>query len=235
MKANVSDFLEVFKGFTHTELGSRGVVGFVVILLVSLFCSYVVSWCYLYFYQNRSTGSQIHRCFPLLGISVTGLFVCIQFSLPLSLGLLGALSIVRFRTPIKEPEEIGFLMLLISVSIACATFNLIYVSIILATGILGLYLQDSVVKLFGNRGEDGMLMISLPEKTYLEKADELFELLKKSSPKGGIDSISQTGERSVINYSFIRLSLGTLRDLEKQMRNVIEDIDFNVFYHRQAA
>ena len=36
----------------------------------------------------------------------------------MSLGLLGALSIVRFRTPIKEPEEIGFLMVVIATSLA---------------------------------------------------------------------------------------------------------------------
>ena len=41
----------------------------------------------------------------LIGPSVTLLFICVQLSLPLSLGLLGALSIVRFRVPIKEPEE----------------------------------------------------------------------------------------------------------------------------------
>ena len=74
------------------------------LLLLSAAVSFFISFLYLTFYKDRGTGSQIHRSFPLLGLSITAIFICIQFSLPLSLGLLGALSIVRFRTPIKEPE-----------------------------------------------------------------------------------------------------------------------------------
>ena len=92
------------------------------------------------FYQNRATGGQINRAFPLLGIAITTLFVSIQFSLPLSLGLLGALSIVRFRTPIKEPEEIGFLMLVIASSIAIATANFKFMMILLAATVAALML-----------------------------------------------------------------------------------------------
>ena len=106
-----------------------GPLPFIVLMAVSLACSLVVSLLYVQFYASRATGSQVHRAFPLLGISITAIFVCIQFSLPLSLGLLGALSIVRFRTPIKEPEEIGFIMLVIAVSIATATFKLAFVGL----------------------------------------------------------------------------------------------------------
>ena len=86
----------------------------------------------------------MYRAFPLLGVSITAIFVCIQFSLPLSLGLLGALSIVRFRTPIKEPEEIGFIMLVIAASIATATFKLAFVGILFGVAILALVLQRAV-------------------------------------------------------------------------------------------
>src|SRR4026208_2157664 len=96
---------------------------FLLLMGISLVCSLFISYLYVHFYSNRATGSQVHRAFPLLGISITAIFIAIQFSLPLSLGLLGALSIVRFRTPIKEPEEIGFIMLVIAASIATATFK----------------------------------------------------------------------------------------------------------------
>jgi hypothetical protein len=86
-------------------------MAFLMLMAISLLSSLFIAYLYLHFYSSRATGSQVHRAFPLLGISVTSIFVTIQFSLPLSLGLLGALSIVRFRTPIKEPEEIGFMML----------------------------------------------------------------------------------------------------------------------------
>lgn len=100
--------------------------GYLILILISLIGSLLISHLYLKYFDKNSTGSKIHRSFPLMGPAITTIFLTIQFSLPLSLGLLGALSIVRFRTPIKEPEEIGFIMLLIATSIAIATFNVAF-------------------------------------------------------------------------------------------------------------
>ena len=66
-------------------------LAFLMLMAVSLLSSLFIAYLYVHFYSNRATGSQVHRAFPLLGISVTAIFVTIQFSLPLSLGLLGAL------------------------------------------------------------------------------------------------------------------------------------------------
>ena len=96
---------------------------FAVALLASLAAALFCSWLYRVFYESRGTGSQIHRAFPQLSLAITALFLCIQISIPLSLGLLGSLSIIRFRTPIKEPEEVGSIMMVIASSIAAATFN----------------------------------------------------------------------------------------------------------------
>src|SRR5687767_6730087 len=64
-------------------------LAFLLLMTVSLLSSLFIAYLYVHFYSNRATGSQVHRAFPLLGISVTAIFVTIQFSLPLSLGLLG--------------------------------------------------------------------------------------------------------------------------------------------------
>ena len=64
-------------------------LAFLLLMTVSLLSSMFIAYLYVHFYSNRATGSQVHRAFPLLGISITAIFVTIQFSLPLSLGLLG--------------------------------------------------------------------------------------------------------------------------------------------------
>ena len=65
------------------------------------------------FYVNRSfslTGkNHIGAILPILSGIVFVVIVIVKSSLALSLGLVGALSIVRFRTPIKEPEELIYL------------------------------------------------------------------------------------------------------------------------------
>ena len=58
------------------------------------------------------------RVFPLLTLVTTGVIAVVKASLALSLGLVGALSIVRFRAAIKEPEELVYLFLCISIGLA---------------------------------------------------------------------------------------------------------------------
>src|SRR5918996_5561260 len=135
-------------------------LAFLMLMAVSLLGSLFIGYLYVHFYSNRATGSQVHRAFPLLGISITAIFIAIQFSLPLSLGLLGALSIVRFRTPIKEPEEIGFIMLVIAASLACATFKLAFVGLIFVVAIVALLIQ-SRSRQFRSAMADGVIVITV--------------------------------------------------------------------------
>ena len=61
--------------------------------------------------------------------------VVVKSSLALSLGLVGALSIVRFRTPIKEPEELVYLFLAIALGLGYGAGHILITSL-LVTGIL---------------------------------------------------------------------------------------------------
>ena len=133
---------------------------FVMALLAALAASLWTAGLYRFFYERRGTGSQVHRAFPLLGIAITTLFIGVQLSIPLSLGLLGSLSIIRFRTPIKEPEEVGFIMLVIASSISAATFNFHFMIWMHATALLALLIARA------SRGwrwarRDGLLVLAL--------------------------------------------------------------------------
>ena len=61
----------------------------------------------------------------LIAPSVTAIFWAIQYSLPLSLGLLGALSFVRFRTPVKSGEDIAFILMVIALSLLSSIYRFI--------------------------------------------------------------------------------------------------------------
>ncbi|WP_339138276.1 MAG: DUF4956 domain-containing protein [Candidatus Electrothrix sp. GW3-4] len=87
-----------------------------------------------YFYLKRSfslTGKHhIASVLPLLSSVVFIVIVIVKSSLALSLGLVGALSIVRFRTPIKEPEELVYLFLAISVGLGYAAGHSLITSLL---------------------------------------------------------------------------------------------------------
>lgn len=93
------------------------------------------------FYIRRSfslTGKQhIGSIIPVLSTVVFLVIVVVKSSLALSLGLVGALSIVRFRTPIKEPEELVYLFLAISIGLGYAAGQTV-ITTVLTLSILAL-------------------------------------------------------------------------------------------------
>ncbi len=202
------------------------------ILLLSAVVSFFLSYLYLTFYKNRATGSQIHRSFPLLGISITTIFICIQFSLPLSLGLLGALSIVRFRTPIKEPEEIGFLMVVIASAICCATFNITFLGILIALTYLCLLFLNKGPQLIKRRLNDGLIMVTLPTNDFKKTGEQIIAYLEKNIDKGRLDSITENDTESVVSYSFTHFKNKQLLALQNDLSNLGADVKSNIFFNR---
>jgi hypothetical protein len=144
----------------------------IISLAFSLLFSLVIYFMYQLFYGSRHIGAGVHRMFLVGGPAIAVLFLAIQTSIPLSLGLLGALSFVRFRTPVKDPAEIGFLLLLIASSIGASTgnFMLIGVLLVIAFLVLGVkwLLRDRV-----SLGHRGSLMISLDQADFARAEDKV--------------------------------------------------------------
>ena len=209
-------------------------LAFLLLMGVSLVASLFTSYLYLHFYSNRATGSQVHRAFPLLGISVTAIFVTIQFSLPLSLGLLGALSIVRFRTPIKEPEEIGFIMLVIATSIAVATFKLAFVGIIFIAALAALFGMSAARRLSGAMS-DGTIVVSLPTNGRPADPAAITALLRKRIPKARLESVSQSDRETVVSYTFQGISERSLAGLQAELNESAGPSSYNLFINKPGA
>ena len=74
-------------------------------------------WHYLRFSPVLSNKRKVARVFVFVAATTMLVITVVQTSLALSLGLVGALSIIRFRTPIKEPEELAYLFLAIGLGL----------------------------------------------------------------------------------------------------------------------
>jgi len=234
MDTNLKQWLTSLGGFGSQRMEDIGLLPFLTVMIISLLCALFISFLYVRFYKSRATGSQVHRAFPLLGISITAIFITIQFSLPLSLGLLGALSIVRFRTPIKEPEEIGFIMLVVATSLCCATFNMLFLGITLLVAVVALFVLNFGRRLWKGRLNDGMLIVRVPANEYSAKSSQLLDFLEKKLPKGRIDSIVENHDESVISYGFIHLEKSILLELQSELKNIASKATSNVFFNRSS-
>ena len=83
------------------------------LIVVGVLC-YLIKIFYKKFSTTLSNREEFSKNFILLGIATCIVITIVKNSLALSLGLVGALSIVRFRAAIKEPEELVYLFLVIA-------------------------------------------------------------------------------------------------------------------------
>jgi hypothetical protein len=225
---------DLLGGSTTAAMSQIGIWPFVFLMGVSLLAALMASLLYLQFYSSRATGSQVYRAFPLLGLSITAIFVCIQFSLPLSLGLLGALSIVRFRTPIKEPEEIGFIMLVIAASIATATFKLEFVLVLFALTLVALLIQKRG-RLFGREAVDGTVVITVPASDAPVDSTAVTDMVRRQFPRARLESMVSHDSALVLSYVFQEMAPGAMTALQAEVPRAASGSTFTVFFARPGA
>ncbi len=136
-----TSFLESVESFTATDL----LIGMVFAVVISLFIFWV--------YKKTFTGIMYSSGFSLtligLCLVTTLVIMAVTSNVVLSLGMVGALSIVRFRAAIKDPMEIVFL------------FWSIAVGIVIGAGMIPLALVGSVIigiilMIFANRKQPGI-------------------------------------------------------------------------------
>ena len=91
--------------------------GFIFNLLVSALLGFVLAKVFIKYANVMSNKNTMAYNLMLLVIITTLVISIVKSSLALSLGLVGALSIVRFRTAIKEPEELIYLFTAIAIGL----------------------------------------------------------------------------------------------------------------------
>ena len=93
-------------------------VNFITAIILSLILGYLVKFTYIKVSRSLNDKEHFSEIFVPLAIITTLVITVVKFSLALSLGLVGALSIVRFRAAIKEPEELVYLFFIIAIGLA---------------------------------------------------------------------------------------------------------------------
>ena len=91
---------------------------FIFAILTSAILAFIVKLTYIKISRTLNDREYFSDTFIPLAIVTTLVITVVKFSLALSLGLVGALSIVRFRAAIKEPEELVYLFLVIGIGLA---------------------------------------------------------------------------------------------------------------------
>ena len=148
------------------------------------------------FYIKRSfslTGKMhIGSIIPVLSAVVFLVIVVVKSSLALSLGLVGALSIVRFRTPIKEPEELVFLFMAIGVGLGTGAGQTKATAIVIFLTLLIYYVFSRQRYLSKDRSlGDWLVRVQFSPKV---KIDEVISQSDNMTDRRQISRLSVEGE-----------------------------------------
>jgi uncharacterized membrane protein YhiD involved in acid resistance len=108
------DNLDSIKDIISGSTAPLSIAQLVFNLLVGTIISLFLKFHYIKYGSTLNNRNEFSNVFPFVLLTTTLVIAIVKSSLALSLGLVGALSIVRFRTPIKEPEELAYLFLSIA-------------------------------------------------------------------------------------------------------------------------
>lgn len=183
-------FNDIFKSSFLENITSLNVFDMALALALAFGIGLFIFWVYKKTYQGVMYSSSFGTTLVALTMITTIVILAVTSNVVLSLGMVGALSIVRFRTAIKEPLDIAFL------------FWAIAAGIVLAAGMIPLAVLGSIVigiilLVFVNRKSHCnpyIVILSCTDssaeknaKAFLEKQVQKCVVKSKTVQKGSIE------------------------------------------------
>jgi uncharacterized membrane protein YhiD involved in acid resistance len=171
-------------------------------LILGLILSIFVAWYYKRFGQSLSNRTRFAPILPMLTLITLLVISVVKSSLALSLGLVGALSIVRFRTAIKDPEELIYLFFAISIGLGLGADQ--RVPTVAAAIVILLYLVSRKIsqKSFGRRASHSLYLNITMESE--EAGSSLFSkinnLLLEELPQVDLRRMDNQGNQLQVTY-----------------------------------
>lgn len=217
----MTTFSDIFKkGFLNDASMDLDFYNVIMSLLAAYVCGMIIYFVYKYFYKGVLYSHNFNILLVLVSMITAFIVLTISSNIVLSLGMVGALSIVRFRTAVKDPLDVGFLFFSISIGITCGAslylmsfvctifISLIYILMVKVRTDAHVYLL--IVKYDHKAGEDVLKVLSdmrysLKNKTIFKDDIELtIEMKLKSDNTEFVSAISRVDgvhSAALINYT----------------------------------
>ena len=129
----MNTFSDIFKksfleGYASVELSAKQIV---IVIFFALLIGLYIYATYRFLTKKTFYSKSFNISLVLMSVITAAVIQTVQSSVVISLGMVGALSIVRFRTAVKDPMDLAFLFWAISAGIICGA-GLVEIAIILS-------------------------------------------------------------------------------------------------------
>jgi hypothetical protein len=207
------DKIQTFEQFLATSSAQVSVTSFVINLIMAAILATILGRVYVTYGKALSNRHMFSRSFLVLAMTIMVIITIVKSSLALSLGLVGALSIVRFRTAIKEPEELTYAFLAIAIGLGLGADQLVLTVIAFAMIVAAIIIRDKIKQ--SKLTEFGNLRVSGPAAdTDLEK---ITEILQANANGVNLKRLDEEDENIEALYSVVFDSFDDLIKTRKQI------------------
>jgi hypothetical protein len=202
----MNELLERFGIYFNNFAESIHPIDFVVNLFIATVLSMALASFYIHFGNTVSNRRKFSSNFVPLALTTMLVMIIVKSSLALSLGLVGALSIVRFRAAIKDPEELTYLFLVIGLGL-CTGANQPFLAVILMSFLfIILYLHKKVKGEKYNYIEDGMY---INITTDAKDLDKISDILNNYLDDLDLKRIDFSNQNSTVDMSYTSRGLNS--------------------------
>lgn len=186
------DILNTFEEFLTNPGTQIPILSFIFNLVLTALLAIILGVIYFKYGNSLSNRKIFARNFLNIAMTTMLIISIVKSSLALSLGLVGALSIIRFRAAIKEPEELSYLFLAISIGLGFGADQgvITIVAFIVITSIIIVSKKIS----HKNSDEQNLHLTISVDKPKDVSIEEIVETLKKHSTSLNLKRVDETTE-----------------------------------------
>ena len=170
----MTTFSDIFKKSFLQETGNLTTAGFLLSLLAAFLCGMIIYFVYRHFFKGVIYNYNFNVLLVMTSMITCFIVIVISSNVVLSLGMVGALSIVRFRTAVKDPLDVGFLFWSVAVGITCGA-GLYLISLAATIAIAIIYILLTQVK---SRERVYLLIVKYRNEAY-DNVARIIHPLKK--------------------------------------------------------
>jgi uncharacterized membrane protein YhiD involved in acid resistance len=211
-------------------LSNLSVYNFVLAILISYLLSTLLGFVFKRYGNTLSNHDSLANVFPILSITTTIIISVVKSSLALSLGLVGALSIVRFRSPIKEPEELAYIFLSIAIGLTLGADQFLAAIIGSILSFIAIIANNRLVRF--RRIQKTNTLRLLVEGIKIEDFDEFISLIKTKCKKVEFVNLMSTNAPSESGISLALTiktdSIESIKDLTQQVADRFKNSSLNI-------
>jgi hypothetical protein len=176
-------------GLSDLQLSTTSLAEFIIGFVLTIIFSLLIKKIYINHSNSVSNKTIVANIFPLFSVAIFLIVITIKSSIVLSLGLVGALSIIRFRTAIKEAEQIVYFLILTAIAIAAAAGS--YLFPVLLVLFVFIYNYYKTKQKSGKVSSTNDHLVITTENIENNKIEELINLLNDSGVNVEVQSINK--------------------------------------------